>query len=144
MMWWTWVLLGAALLGLELTLIDAQFYLVFVGASAILVGFADRMLGGFPPDMQWLAFGVLSVTTIVFFRRTIYRRIRGEPTVARETGPVGHEFSLSESLAPGASCQAEFRGSHWTVTNGGTTDLAAGSRVRVERIHGLSLIVLQA
>jgi membrane protein implicated in regulation of membrane protease activity len=133
--------MGAILLGLELTFIDAQFYLVFVGASAVMVGFADRALGGIAPDLQWLSFGLLSITTVLAFRRTIYARIRGEPTVARETGPVGQEFELPEPLQPGASCQTEFRGSHWTVTNGAAQALAAGARVRVERINGLALIV---
>ena len=144
MIWWGWVLLGAGLLALELTLIDAQFYLVFVGAAAVIVGFADRFLGGIAPELQWLGFGVLSVVGVLTFRKTIYQRIRGEPTVARETGPVGHEFGLPESLAPGASCQAEFRGSHWTVTNGSDHTLAVGARVRVERINGLALIVVPA
>jgi membrane protein implicated in regulation of membrane protease activity len=141
MTWWGWVLLGAILLGLELTLIDAQFYLVFVGGAAVIVGFADRAFGGFAPEVQWLAFGALSVAGVVGFRRTVYEKIRGEPTVARETGPVGHEFALPEALEPGASCQAEFRGSHWTITNGSDQSLGADARVRVVRIEGLSLIV---
>ena len=144
MMWWGWVLFGAILLALELTLIDAQFYLVFVGAAAVIVGFADRLVVGMTPEVQWLAFGVLSVVGVLGFRKTIYARIRGEPTDARETGPIGHEFELPETLAPGASCQVEFRGSHWTATNGGSHALGAGTRVRVERINGLALIVAPA
>ncbi len=144
MMWWGWVFLGAILLALELTFIDAQFYLVFVGVAAVVVGFADRILGGLSAEIAWLSFGVLSVGSVVGFRRMVYERIRGEPVVARETGPVGHEFELPEALAAGASCQTEFRGSHWTVTNGSDHVLAAGARVRVERIIGLALIVAPA
>jgi len=144
MMWWGWVLFGAILLALELTLIDAQFYLVFVGMAAVIVGFADRLAGGMAPEIAWLNFGILSVVGVLGFRKTIYKRIRGEPTVARETGPIGHEFELPEALEAGASCQVEFRGSHWTATNGGDGSLPAGSRVRVQRINGLALIVARA
>ena len=35
---WGWVVAGVALLALELLGIDAQFYLVFLGAAAIVVG----------------------------------------------------------------------------------------------------------
>ena len=35
-----WLIIGAALLALELLLIDAQFYLVFLGLAAMATGFA--------------------------------------------------------------------------------------------------------
>ncbi|HJY36904.1 MAG TPA: hypothetical protein VJ299_05540, partial [Steroidobacteraceae bacterium] len=38
MPWWGWLVLAAALLSIELFVIDAQFYLVFLGVSAALVG----------------------------------------------------------------------------------------------------------
>ena len=37
MIWWQWFVLGALLLGAEIA-IDAEFYLVFLGISAIVVG----------------------------------------------------------------------------------------------------------
>ena len=38
MEWWGWCILGVALLGVELLAVDAQFYLVFAGLAAVLVG----------------------------------------------------------------------------------------------------------
>ena len=38
MTWWAWMILGAVLFGAELFAIDAQFYLVFLGVSAAIVG----------------------------------------------------------------------------------------------------------
>ena len=38
MAWWGWGILGVALLGIELLAVDAQFYLVFAGLAAVLVG----------------------------------------------------------------------------------------------------------
>jgi membrane protein implicated in regulation of membrane protease activity len=38
MPWWGWIIVGALLMGAELFVIDAQFYLVFLGVSAIAVG----------------------------------------------------------------------------------------------------------
>ena len=37
MQWWTWMILGILLLATELFAIDAQFYLVFLGAGALVV-----------------------------------------------------------------------------------------------------------
>ena len=51
MQWWAWIAVGAILLVSELAFIDAQFYLVFVGASALVVGFLA--LAGIA-DAVWL------------------------------------------------------------------------------------------
>jgi membrane protein implicated in regulation of membrane protease activity len=40
MPWWGWLIVGEALLGAEMFVIDAQFYLVFFGIAAALVGLA--------------------------------------------------------------------------------------------------------
>ncbi len=40
MAWWAWLVLGIGLLGVEMFVIDAQFYLVFIGLSAAVVGAA--------------------------------------------------------------------------------------------------------
>ena len=42
MSWWGWVIAGAILLGAELAFVNAQFYLVFVGSAAIVVGMRNR------------------------------------------------------------------------------------------------------
>ena len=54
MEWWAWIAVGAILLVSELAFVDAQFYLLFVGASALVVGFLD--LAGLLP--AWRACGV--------------------------------------------------------------------------------------
>jgi membrane protein implicated in regulation of membrane protease activity len=38
MEWWGWMILGAMLLGAELTFLDAAFYLVFLGIAAAITG----------------------------------------------------------------------------------------------------------
>ena len=43
MLWWGWIVLGVAILGAEMFVIDAQFYLVFIGLSAVIVGLTDLL-----------------------------------------------------------------------------------------------------
>ena len=38
MAWWGWIVIGTLLFCAELFAIDAQFYLIFIGAGAIIVG----------------------------------------------------------------------------------------------------------
>ena len=46
MTWWAWMILGALLsLVSELFAVEAQFYLVFLGVSAALVGLAWTLFG---------------------------------------------------------------------------------------------------
>ena len=140
MQWWAWIAVGAILLGSELTFIDAQFYLVFVGASALTVGLAQLAGAGLPAWLQWLIFAALAATSMVTFRRRIYERMRrGLP--AMKSGPAGELVTLPTELPPGETCRLEFRGSSWSAINGGKAVIAAGAKARIERVDGLTLVV---
>jgi inner membrane protein len=140
MQWWAWIAVGAILLGSELAFIDAQFYLVFVGASALAVGFLT--LAGIVDTvwLQWLIFAALSVITMVTFRRRVYDRLRRNLPIMHAV-PVGELLVLPTELAPGNSCRLEFRGSSWTAINGGHSVIDAGGRARVDRVDGVTLVV---
>ncbi len=137
---WIWMASGVALLGIELLLIDAQFYLVFLGLAALVVG-ALAMLGlDLSPAAQW---GVFAVTALVFlgvFRKRMYAGLR-DHLPHMNNGPEGETVTLPEDLAPGASCRLELRGSPWTATNTGSSTLARGSVARVLRVDGLTLML---
>ncbi|HXI47489.1 MAG TPA: NfeD family protein [Steroidobacteraceae bacterium] len=140
MEWWAWIAVGAVLLGSELGFVDAQFYLVFVGASALVVGTLD--LAGLLPTvwMQWLLFGILAVFSMVTFRRRIYERMRRK-LPAMKQGPVGETVVLPAALPPGETCRLEYCGSSWNAVNGGQSLIAAGQRARIDRVNGLTLVV---
>jgi membrane protein implicated in regulation of membrane protease activity len=140
MQWWAWVAVGAVLLGSELAFIDAQFYLVFVGGSALIVGFLE-LIGLVPDDwMQWALFGLLAVLFVVIFRRRIYGLLRRNLPEMKQ-GPVGESVVLPAQLKPGESCRVEYCGSSWNATNGGHSSILAGQRARIDRVNGLTLIL---
>src|ERR1700727_76335 len=114
MEWWAWIAVGAVLLGSELGFGDAQFYLVFVGASALVVGLLD-LLGLLPAVwMQWLLFAVLAVFSKVTFRRRIYARMcRKLPDMKQ--GPVGATVVLPTTLPAGETCRLEYWGRSWNA-----------------------------
>ncbi len=143
MAWWLWIVLGAALLAAELFLIDAQFYLVFLGTAAIVVGFADVAGLGGPPWVEWLGFAGLSLALLMMFRERLRAKLRPlgpgfDGSLAGETGVA------SEALAPGARGGAELRGTTWTAHNVGTETIPAGARLVVERSEGVLLHVRRA
>jgi membrane protein implicated in regulation of membrane protease activity len=139
MTWWGWIIGGAILFGAELAFVDAQFYLVFVGSAAILVGLLT-VSAGLAPWLQWGLFAALAVVSMLAFRDRVYHKLRGNlPTV--RTGPAGGLITLAVALAPGETCQTEYGGSYWTVRNDSSAPLAAGTRARITSVNNLTLHV---
>lgn len=140
MTWWAWMIGGAILLGAELTLVDAQFYLVFVGGASWLAGLT---LWAFPdgaPWIQWAVFGGANLVLLVGFRDRVYRVLRARlPEVV--VGPTSTVVRIPETLAVGASCLVEYGGSHWTARNEGSSTIVAGTDADLVRIDGLTLLV---
>ena len=142
MSWWAWMIGGVILLGAELAFVDAQFYLVFVGSAAIVVGILVT-LAPFEQWVQWALFAGLTIASMIFFRGPIYRRLRGHlPEVG--TGPSGGVLTLPVALAPGESCRTEHCGSFWTVRNDSEVPIPSGASVRIAAVQGLTLLVRPA
>jgi membrane protein implicated in regulation of membrane protease activity len=140
MTWWAWMILGAVLFGAELFAIDAQFYLVFLGLSAALVGLADLAGLVMPEWAQWLVFAALSLISMFTFRQSLYDRIRGDVPGFKDSVD-GEYLVIPQELATGAQGRASFRGSDWTVVNEGNVAIAAGARAKIARSEGLTLYV---
>ena len=79
MAWWGWGILGMALLGVELLAVDAQFYLVFAGLAAVVVGLLGLVGLELPVAGQWLLFAVLAVAAMFTLRRPIYTKLMSKP-----------------------------------------------------------------
>jgi membrane protein implicated in regulation of membrane protease activity len=140
MTWWGWIIGGTILLGAELLFVSAQFYLVFIGAAAIVVGLLTALASAPAPWAQWALFAVLAVASMVLFRSRVYQRFHGAlPPVT--AGPVGGVLTLPAALPPGESGQAEYCGTLWTVRNDSGTAIAAGARARITGVQQLTLLV---
>lgn len=141
MTWWLWLLMGLALLAIELTT-PGGFFVLFFGIGALLVG-ALAGAGVIEEAIwQWLLFSVLSVGSLLLFRRRLLAATAGSGNGRDALDSVRGEVAvLQEALAPGAIGRAELRGSSWTARNVGERPLPAGGRCRVERTEGLTLLV---
>jgi membrane protein implicated in regulation of membrane protease activity len=142
MEWWLWILVGIGLLAAEIVT-PGGFFVLFFGVAALLVGaLAVIGLGG-PPALQWLLFSVLSVVSLLLFRRRLVERFTPATTgQLDEIDSLRGEVAIaSEDLAPGALGKAELRGTIWTVKNVGDQPLRAGQRGRVDGKDGLTLFV---
>ena len=140
MTWWTWMILGAVLLAAELFAVDAQFYLVFLGLSAALVGLASLFGMAMPEWAQWAAFATLSLISFFTFRKSMYEKIRGGAVGFRDS-ISGDSVTVDTDIAPGREARVEHRGTRWTAKNVGESIIGAGTRARVVKVDGLTLHV---
>ena len=140
MAWWSWMVLGAVLLGAELFAIDAQFYLVFLGISAALVGLASLLGIVMPEWAQWLAFATLSLASFFTFRKSLYEKLHGG-LVGYRSSLSGESIVIDQDLAAGAEARVEYRGTKWTARNVGSGAIASGDRAIVVKAEGLTLHV---
>lgn len=139
MTWWGWIIGGAILLGAELSAVNAQFYLVFVGSAAIITGVLTATIA--PSDwIQWALFSAIAILSMVLFRNRVYRRFHGT-RAAVPVDPVGRVITLRTALAAGDTCQTEYGGTFWTVRNDGDKAIAPGGHARIVGVQDLCLHV---
>lgn len=137
----SWIILGAALLALELLLIDAQFYLVFLGLAAMATG--GILWAGLPwaSPADWLLFGLLALAFTFGFRRRVYAALR-----ARQGEGLAAPFSSGTAIpaaiiAPGKEGPVHHNGSPWTGRNVGTLPLQPGEPAHLQGRDGLVLLL---
>jgi inner membrane protein len=139
MTWWVWLLVGLGLLGFEV-LTPGGFFMLFFGLAALVVGaLAASGLTG-PVWLQWLLFSMLSVGSLLVFRRPLLAWLQS-PEAKAVTSLVGDVAVLLADLPPGTVGKAELRGTAWSVRHDWPETLARGRRCRVDRVDGLTLHV---
>jgi inner membrane protein len=138
MAWWIWILVGLALLAIEMVT-PGGFFAIFGGIAALLVGVLV-VVGGAPSDMvQWLLFSVLSVLGVAVFRRPLRRKLKLEGTGRVVDSIAGEEAVVVEEVPPGGVGKAELRGTTWAARSASAVAVPPGRRCRVERVEGLTL-----
>ncbi|MCO6413614.1 MAG: NfeD family protein [Thiogranum sp.] len=135
---WHWWILGAALVILEVFAPGAFF--LWLGIAAGVVGGLIYLWPNIGWEYQLLIFSVLSVASIVIWRRFF----RGQPADTdqpslnrRAEQYVGRTFTLSEGIVDGTG-KIRVDDSTWKVRG---ADCPAGSHVEVIGVDGTILLV---
>jgi len=135
------MVLGIGLLGVEMFVIDAQFYLVFIGLSAAIVGLLGLFGVDLPSWAQWLVFSALAVAAMLGFRRRLYEMVRNRSGHVEERLTVGDRVVVAARLEPGQSGRVDYRGTSWTARNTGASAIDAGREAVIAEVDGLTLHV---
>lgn len=137
MSWWLWVLVGIALLVVEM-LTPGGLFALFFGVGALATGVIA--LVGAPAVVQWVAFTVVSLVLLVTLRRSLQEKLRSHPGAPVDS-LVGEEVVLLGEIPAGGEGKAELRGVPWRARVASGIALRSGQRCRVERVDGLTLWV---
>jgi membrane protein implicated in regulation of membrane protease activity len=122
--------------------VPTDFFLVFLGVAALLVGGVGLAGLALPIWAQWLLFAALSLVLLGTVRSRLKKRLPA-PSRADDT-LVGEIALIHERLEAGATGSAELRGARWTARNVDASALEPGARARVERVEGLVLHLRRA
>ena len=138
--WWFWVLLGLALLFLELVT-PTGFYLLFFGVAAVLVGLLAAVGLDGPAWLQWLLFSLLSIGSLLLLRGRLQERMRRVAPAQPDNDLVGGTAQALEKIAVDGYGQVELRGTSWRAKNVGSEPIAQSENCQVDRVEGVVLWV---
>lgn len=137
---WNWIIVGGILLAIEV--MAPGTYMLWLGLAAIATGVI-----GFILPLSWqvlvVVFAVLAVVSVLIGRKL---QPRAEPDSdrpflnRRADAFVGRIFTLDEPIVSGTG-RVRVDDTTWRVTG---PDCPAGTKVRVERADGATLIVAPA
>ncbi len=141
-----WFIAGVLFLFLEA--ITPGFFLIFFGLGALTVA-AASFFAPIAPALRWGIFIVVSVVSLLAARKRLKSLFEGRrPTQNNAiddpifTGQyIGREVVVIQDIAPGNPGLVELNGTRWQARAEGQAAHAAGSRVRVRAIDGLTLII---
>jgi membrane protein implicated in regulation of membrane protease activity len=141
MAWWAWMIVAAISLAIEMFVLDAQFYLVFFGISAALIGFLGLAGVTMPDWAQWLSLSVLAVVSMLTFRKRAYALVRNRTGHVEERLTIGDRVTVPVRLEPSQTCRVDYRGTSWTARNVDATPIEAGREAVIASVDGLVLMV---
>jgi membrane protein implicated in regulation of membrane protease activity len=140
MLWWHWFVVGLVLALAELAT-PGGFYILFFGLGALVVGaLAAAELAG-PVWAQLLLFAAVSVVLLIVFRARLLRLTQVDPQAPPIDTLVGEIGTVFEPMSPDSVGKVQLRGTAWSARNASAAILAAGSRVKVVSVDGLTLHV---
>lgn len=138
MTFWQWLVLGLLLMLVEV-LVPSTYFL-WIGLAAMSVGVLFWLMPSLSFDAQLILFALLSVSMIFLGKRYLKRHpiATDRPTLnVRGAQLIGRMATLKEPIVNGVG-RVHLDDTQWKVLG---DDMAAGSRVRVTAVEGISLRV---
>ncbi len=137
MAWWMWTILGLVLVIAEAQ-IPTNFFLLAFGVGGLVVGALTGLGWIGTPWIEWLTFTLASILALLGFQRTLTQHHDDARTVDDLTR---ESATILEDVPAGGVGRAELRGTTWSARSADGSAIPIGTRRRVERVDGLTLIL---
>jgi membrane protein implicated in regulation of membrane protease activity len=134
MLWWIWVLIGFAILALELT--AATLHVGFFAVGAFFVAIMVALGVEMPLWAELVIFTAVSLIAFFFLRPVLVRKLKLDQKKVVDS-LVGEQALALEDIDVGGNGRAEMRGTTWSARNIGETALIRGQRCTVAAVDGL-------
>jgi inner membrane protein len=100
LLWWHWIVIGIALILLELVV--PAFAIFWFGLGALLTGLLLAVLPELSLAVQLLVFSITSVAFVLLWFRVLQPRRRGRALLADERSAIGQNgIAATRALTPG-------------------------------------------
>ena len=137
-LYWHWWAFGLVLLVAEM-LLPTGFFLIWIGAAAILVGAVSWVMPALSWEVEMVMFGVLSIASFLVWKR--FRPVNigsDQPSLNRRGHSyVGRTFTLASPIVNGVG-KLHVDDSQWRISG---ADAEAGTQVKVVAVDGATLKV---
>ncbi len=139
LVFWHWFALAVILAILDVT-IGANFFFVWCGLAAALVGLLLLIIPSMIWEIQFLIFGIGVMASLVIWRQYLksHPRVSDQPLLNRRAeGYIGRIFTIDEPIVDGRG-KVRVDDSTWRVEG---QDLPEGTKVKVIGVDGTVLKV---
>ena len=140
MAWWLWIVVGLILIALEMAA-SGGFYVIFFGIAAIAIGALHVLDLAGPLWFQFLLFSVISIGSLLFFRRPFMRWMQLDKPGSDVDSMIGETAVPLEDIEAGAVGRAELRGTVWSARNQAGAPVRKGQRCTVVAVDRLMIFV---
>lgn len=134
--WW-------AVVGLVMVIADlifGTFFILFVGAGALITALFV-WVGIIPdPTWQWVLFAVSSTLGLVLFRKKLVDRF-GRGGEDKYNEHIGQKVVVAEEIHPNRTGKVSYRGALWIAKSSGDEILPVGKSVTIAKADGIILEV---
>jgi membrane protein implicated in regulation of membrane protease activity len=135
MEWWVWIVLGLALIILEI--FTTTFFILWFGAGAVLVGLVSWVWQELPVEAQLVGWAAVSSLLAVLWFKVFKKRIPDKRWTVEEV--IGEVGLLSAPVAQFQKGKVRFQkpvlgNEEWVCIS--DSSIAAGERVRIVSVEG--------
>jgi membrane protein implicated in regulation of membrane protease activity len=135
-----WMIIGLLMLVAELVSVVLVF--IFFAVGGLLTALLAAM--GLLPSLEYqiIAFSVISVVTLILFRKHAQKLLRAKRGKQEEYNEfVGETAMVIRDIPSNGSGKIYYRGAEWSATSNNHNLIEAGSKVIIQRAEGIVLIV---